>query len=90
MCNYRLPDTEETETYQVVFRKYFIEDFYLIWEIQKLSSSFAEVLAGEFLRNINRSRNCIFPEFYLTLFQIVLLLCIIPKSIKIAPTVFSV
>ena len=57
---------------------------------KKRSSIFPKVFSGEFLRNINRLRKLIFQEFYLTLFQIALLLCIIANSIKIPPTDFSV
>ena len=89
MGNRRLPATGETKTDHVVFRKYFREYFYSIREIQKISSRFSEVYYAGYLRNVNKSRNRVFL-FYLTLFQIVLLLCIIPNSIKIEPTVFSV
>ena len=90
MCNHRLPVTEETKKDQVVFWKYFREHFYELWDIQKVSNSFPEVHSGGFLLNVNRSRNCIFPEYYLTLFQITLLLCIIRNYIKKAAPVFSV
>ena len=90
MCNNRFPVPEETKKDQVVFRKYFRKHFKAIWEIQKLSNSFPGVFSGEFLQNVNRSRNLIFLEFYLTQFQIVFSLCIIPNFMKVEPTVFSV
>ena len=71
MCSHRLPATKETKKDQVVFRKYFREHFWAIWEIQKLLSSFPEIFSGEFLQNVSRSRKLIFSEFYLAQFQIV-------------------
>ena len=87
ICDHWLPATEETNKRLSTFSKVFREHFCAIWEIPKHSNSFKEEFSGV-LQNVNRSRNRIFPEFYLTLFQIILLLCAILNSIKISPTVF--
>ena len=90
MCNDKFAAIKKTKKDQVAFRKHFGKHFYAIQKIQKLLDSFPAVFSGELLRNASRSRNRIQPEYYLTLFQIVLLLCIISNTINMVFMVFIV
>ena len=86
VCNHKFPATKKLEKRSSSFPEaLFLRD---MRNTKKISSSFPEVFSREFLRNVNGSRNRIFPEYYLTLFQIVLLLSIIPNSVKISTESF--
>ena len=73
---------------QKTLKKYTFRNISTSYEKYKNDQVVFRKYFPKFLQNLNGSRNRFFHEYYMTLFQIALLLFIIPHSIKQELTVF--